>query len=176
MKCERAMELLATGTALGRARAKHHLARCPGCAAEAARLAWFEDRMAAIEPLTAAQRALWTSASVEPKPRPAPVFWAGRARVAVAAAVCLVGIATAFFAMRPTPSKKPIESPLPPVALTEKPQRQVSPALMHDLDALTSDLHSLSRELATLSRSADLLDERRDAERLARRFVAMNTP
>lgn len=166
MKCERAMELLVTGTALGRLRAKRHAARCPSCAAEAARLARFEDMMAAIEPLTAAQRAMWTSASVELRPRPAPVFWAGRVRVAVAAAVCIVGITIAFFAMRPTPAKRPIEAPVPPVALVEKPQLPTSPEVLHDLDVLTSDLRSLSRELATLSRSADLLDERRDAERL----------
>ncbi len=176
MNCERAMELLATGSALGRLRARRHAARCPRCGADALRLTRLAEALAAVEPLTAAQRSLWTSASTEPRPYKAREFWPRRVRLAASAAVCIVGIAIAFTALRPTPVKPPIKSPVPQIATEEKPQRQSSPEMIHELDSLTSDLQALSRELAQLSRSAELLDERRDAEALARRFVAMNSP
>jgi hypothetical protein len=72
--------------------------------------------------------------------------------------------------------KRPVN---PGAAVTihqEKPIHEVPPELTAELDALSSDLHSLSQELAELSRRAELLDERRDAEALEGRTIAMNTP
>ncbi len=55
MTCDRAVILLATGGPLGRWRARRHCARCPGCAAEAARLRRIARELSAVEPLSAAQ-------------------------------------------------------------------------------------------------------------------------
>ena len=93
MRCERAVILLATGGVLGRWLARRHAARCPSCAAEAARLRRIARELSVVEPLSAAQRALWTSVSSEPRPSPA---WPTRyRRVLLAgstAAVLLAGV------------------------------------------------------------------------------------
>jgi hypothetical protein len=176
MKCERAIEMLATGTAVGRWMARRHAVRCRRCAAEAARFARFADALAAAEPLTPAQRALWTSASTEPRRGEAKLPWSRRVRLAATAAVFLFAALLAFVAFRPPLVKPPIDAATSPTVKAEKPRRQASPVLIRELDALTSDFRSLSQELAQLSGRARLLDERRDAEALTRRFVAMNTP
>ncbi len=176
MKCERAMVLLATGTALGRMRARRHAARCPSCVTQIARTARIANVLTTLEPLTPAQRALWTSASTDPLPTAKPRFWHRHARLASAAAGLTMAVGLAFVALRPSPVRRPVESIGPPVVITEKPQRQDSREMMQELDALTSDLNTLSHELAQLSRQAELLDERREAEALTHRFLAMNRP
>jgi hypothetical protein len=64
----------------------------------------------------------------------------------------------------------------PEALITRKSDPLVSPAYANELDSIASDLKILSQELAELSRQAELLDERRDAEALGRRLVAMNQP
>jgi hypothetical protein len=176
MKCERAIEMLATGGAVGRLMARRHAIRCPRCAAEAARLARFADALADFEPLTPAQRALWTAAGSEPRPGEARPPWSRRVRLAATAAILLFAALIAFVALRLPLVKLPSDALTSPTVKTEKPWRQASPELIRELDGLTSDFLSLSQELAQLSRRAKLLDERRDAAALTRRFVAMNTP
>jgi hypothetical protein len=176
MKCERAMELLATGTALGRLWARRHAARCTSCATEVARSARFANLLTTVEPLTPAQRALWTSASIEPRTAAAPSPWPGRVRLAAAAAGLILAVGLAFVAFGPSPVKPTVEPPVSPIVTTDKPRRQVAPEMIQELDTLTSDLHTLSQDLAQLSRQAELLDERTDAEALTRRFVVMNSP
>ena len=176
MKCDRAIEVLATGTVLGRWMARRHAARCPRCAAEAARIARLADALGAVEPITPAQRALWSSASIEPRRGEAITPWSRRIRLAATAAVFVLCAVLTFVAFRASPLKIPIH---PPVALTVNTGTappQASPELNQELDSLTSGLQSLSQELVQLSRRAELLDERRDAEALVRRSVAMNDP
>jgi hypothetical protein len=176
MKCDRAIELLATGTAIGRWMARRHAVRCPICAAEAARMARLAHALAAVEPLTPAQRALWTSASTEPRRGEARMRWSRSVRLVATAAVCVLGAVFTFVTFRPSPLKTPIDPPVSRTVNTGKSQRQLSPELNQELDSLTSGLRALSQELVQLSRRAELLDERRDAEALARRTVAMNGP
>ena len=143
MKCDRATEMLATGTVLGRWMARRHAVRCPRCTAEAARLARFADVLAVAEPLTPAQRALWTSASTEPRRGEAAMPWPRRVRLAATAAVLILGAVLTFVTFRPSPLKTPID---PPVALTVNPgvaPTPVSPELNQELDSLTSDLRTL---------------------------------
>jgi hypothetical protein len=80
MRCDRAVTLLATGGLLGRWRARRHVARCSRCAAEAARIQQIARELSATEPLTAAQRALWSSASTEHRPS---MSWSVRYRPAL---------------------------------------------------------------------------------------------
>ncbi len=178
MKCERAMELLATGTALGRMRARRHAARCPNCATEIGRLARIATVLTTVQPLTQAQRALWTSASTEPRPAMARSAspWPRRGRLSAAAAVLFLAVGLALVALRPSPAKRPGQPIVEPVAILEKPRRQGSLEVMQELDTLSSNLNSLSQELAQLSRQAELLDERGKAEALAQQFLAMNHP
>jgi anti-sigma factor RsiW len=176
MKCERAMELIATGNILGRLRARRHAARCSNCAAEAARLRRIADVLAAIEPLTPSQRALWSSASIEPRPSAARSFTRGQVRLALAAAVLVAGIGLSFVAFWPAPVNHTGQPTAPAVLITRKSGPLASPAITKELESIASDLKNLSRELAQLSRQAALLDERRDAEALGRRLLAMNQP
>ena len=176
MNCERAMELLATGTALGRLRARRHAAHCPGCATEAARFARLANLLSTVEPLTPAQRALWTASSTEPRPAPARSPWFLRLRITAAAAGLIIAGLMMFVAFRTSPPKPTSEPTVSLIVKTDKPRGQVPPEMIQELDALTSGLHTLSQELAQLSRQAELLDERRDAEELTHRFVAMNRP
>jgi hypothetical protein len=95
----------------------------------------------------------------------------------VAAAV-LLGIGLTAVALRLWQRRPAIEPPFPPVVNAPNPSRHASPEVIRELDGLTADLQALSRELAALGRRAELLDERRDAENLSRRFdpfVALNT-
>ena len=96
MKCQRAMEWLATGTALGRLMAQRHVARCPMCLAESERFTRIANALSTFDPLTQAQRALWTSASTEPRPGAARSYWPRHVRLATTAAVFVVGIGLAY--------------------------------------------------------------------------------
>ena len=180
MRCERAVTLLATGGILGRWRARRHAARCPGCAAEADRLRRIARELSVVEPLSAAQRALWTSVSTEPRPSAArptryrPALLAG----AAAAVVLVVGIGVTIVMRRPPPAGA---VPIPEPSIVQAPDvpRQAPPAAIRELDDLKTRFQSLAQDLAQLRRRAELLDERRDAEALSHRFdrtVALNVP
>jgi hypothetical protein len=176
MNCEHAIELLATGTAVGRSMARRHAVRCPSCAAEAAGMARLAHALAAVEPITPAQRALWTSASTEPRGGEARMPWSRRVRLAATGAVFVLCAVLTFVTFRPSPRKPPIDPPITVTVNTGNDRRQISPELDLELNSLTSGLRALSQELVQLRRHAELLDERRDAESLARRSVAMNGP
>jgi hypothetical protein len=177
MRCDRAVNLLATGGVLGRWLARRHAARCTSCAAEAARLRRIARELSAVEPLSAAQRALWASMSTEPRPMVArpiryrPVLLAG----AAAAAVLIFSIGVTIVARRlpPTPAPDPWVAQHPDVP------QQASPAAIREFDDLKAKLQALSQDLVQLRRRAELLDERKDAEALSDRFnrtVALNVP
>jgi hypothetical protein len=174
MRCEDALELLATGSAFWRSRARRHVARCPSCARESTRLGRITQLLAAAPALAPAERALWASAATASRP-----IRARRVRIAAVAAAVLFGIGLAAVALRPWPTRPAIEQPPAPFAIAGSTSRPPSPEVVRELDGLTANLKALSRELADLERRAELLDERRDAEDLSRRFdrfVAMNNP
>lgn len=169
MRCDRAVMLLATGGPIGHWRARCHAARCARCAAEAARLGRIARELAAVEPLSAARRAVWTSMSTEPRPefRPLqyrPALLAG----AAAAAVLVIALGVAIMASRPPPVPGPpisdVGSPLPQTGEVNR------AATIRELDDLKSDFQSLSQELTRLRRRAELLDERKAAEALSQRL------
>ena len=172
MRCDRAVMLLATGGPIGHWRARRHAARCARCAAEVARLGRIARELAAVEPLSAARRAVWTSMSTEPRPefrplRYRPALLAG----AAAAAVLVVGLGVAIVARRPPPVPgPPISDVGPPLAQTGEVHRPASPATIRELDDLKSGFQSLSQELTWLRRRAELLDERKAAEALSQRL------
>jgi hypothetical protein len=166
MKCERALALLSTSSSLGRWRARRHVARCPHCTREKAALERIETLLAAAPPLSLAQRALWTSAATEYRPvRPRRVRKATMAAAALVLAIGMAGLIARLWRPRPT-----IERPAPQVVRVPTTGTRAAPDMIRELDGVSASLRALSRELAELSRRAELLDERRDAENLARRF------
>ncbi len=179
MRCDRAVTLLATGGVLGRWLARRHAAHCPSCTAVADRLERIARELSAVQPLSAAQRALWSSMSSESRPtaryRPVP-----RAAVAMAAVLAIaVVIGVTIVARRPPRSGPAVRDPGPSVARSPELPRQASPDAIRELDDLKSRFQALSRDVAGLRRKAELLDERRDAEALSRRFhqsLALNVP
>jgi hypothetical protein len=171
MKCDQAVTQLTTGSALGRWRARRHAARCPACAAEFVRLRRITGELAAAQPLSAAQRALWTSASTEPRPVASYPLWRRPALLAATAASVLLGIVVARLL---PPSITVVNHPVVP-APGVMPQATLNE--VRELDDLKSNLQALSRELVQLRRRAELLDERRDTEALSRllgQAVALN--
>jgi len=170
MTCDRAVILLATGGPLGRWRARRHCVRCPGCAAEAARLRWIARELSAVEPLSAAQRALWSSVSTDPRPSPSRPLRSRRAFL-IGSAATVVLVLVAIVAWRPSPAPGP--RPAPPVVINHPPVPPgpgVRPETIRELGSLEVQLRALSQDLAQLRGRAELLDERKEAEALSRRF------
>jgi hypothetical protein len=174
MTCDRAVILLTTGGPLGRWRARWHSSRCPSCAAEAARIRQIARELSAVEPLSAAQRALWSSASTDPRPSASRPPRFRRALLAGwAAAVVLVLVANVAWRLSPGPGARPgpaIVIANPPASPRLGDRSETSPETIRELGDLKAQLRALSRDLAQLRGRAELLDERRDAEALARRF------
>jgi hypothetical protein len=179
MRCDRAVTLLATGGVLGRWLARRHAAHCPSCATEASQLDRIARELSAVEPLSAAQRALWSSMSSEHRPtaRHRPVPLAAAAMAAVFAIAVVIGVM--IVARRPPMPGPIIRDPGPSVAQSPEVPHQASPDAIRELDDLKSRFQALSRDVAQLRRKAELLDERRDAEALSRRShqrLALNVP
>jgi hypothetical protein len=175
MRCDRAVTLLATGGVLGRWLARRHAAHCPSCAAESSRLDRIARELSAVLPLSAAQRALWSSMSSEPRPtaRYRPVPLAAAAMAAVLAIAVVIGLAIV--------ARRPPTMPIPGPLVDRSPEvpGHASPAAIRELDDLKARFQALSRDVAQLRRRAELLDERRDAGSLSRRFqrtLALNVP
>ncbi len=177
MKCDRAVKLFATSGVLGRWRAGRHGVRCPACRAEFARIGRIARELSAVKPLSAAERALWSSWSTEPRTHQRARSMLTRLIVLAAAGAILIGVTLVV--------RRRLQVTDPTANLASTPIVTVPDHLgwpagaTTALDGFGADLQALSLDLAQLRRQAELLDERRDAEILARRFdhpLAMNTP
>ncbi|QEH32462.1 hypothetical protein OJF2_09330 [Aquisphaera giovannonii] len=173
MRCDQVAASLAAGGPFARVRARRHLAGCPSCARDAARLGELTRGLAGVPPLTAAQRALWASAAMGP----APTAGDGRARrraslAAAAAILAAIGLAAWHRLSRPgdgprepVVARVPTTPDVPPAAAEPSDRERLAREWLARLDRL-------DRELETLRREADLLDVRRDAEALWGRYAA----
>ena len=87
MRCDDVPRLLATGTAIGRWRARRHAAHCPRCAAFRSVL----DELATVPPLPDSHRALWARAADEAAT--VRLTWSRFVRpvAAIAAAAAMIG-------------------------------------------------------------------------------------
>jgi hypothetical protein len=149
MRCDHVPPRLTSVNPVARWSARRHLAECPICGRDRAIIEGLGD----IPPLPARYRSLWLAAAV-PRPR---TF---RRTLALVAAV-LVGAITGLLAI-------PLLAPRhdrPPI-VTNNPESPVIPLAQRELDGLRAALDPLDGELADLRRRADLLDARRDADRL----------
>jgi hypothetical protein len=164
MNCDRFLPFLTTGGPFRRWRATRHAARCPQCAEAQARIQKVTAELATAPPLTAAQRALWTSASVTDegsasvRPR-ASTLWIYVGASVVAAILVGVVAARSLWPRSDRRIRQPdIIAPSPSL----NPQRNDSQILT----ALRADLDDLERDLADLRRQVDLIEIRKDADAL----------
>ena len=174
MKCEHVLSALVSGGWLSRRRALRHASRCPRCAGAQAFLQEIEAAFARSDPdavpdenqLSPRHRDLWMRAATEeapllPVPKPARVRF--RATWIAAAAAAL--LATSWAAWLNSPPQP--EAPAPPVS--------ANPASKSERTQVAEnagiDFSPARREIAELRRKADLLDVRRDADRLWDRFA-----
>jgi hypothetical protein len=165
MRCDDVTRLLATGGALGRWRVRRHMVRCPRCAA----LRSILDDLATVPHLPDSHRALWARAADEAttvrltRPRYVRPALVGLA----AAAVLLIAIRLPWVTAppRPAPRDVPVERGL-----------ELAAATIRSLDTIKDSLDPLARELADLRRRADLLDARRDVDRLLARYAWPEKP
>jgi hypothetical protein len=174
MKCDRVLSSLATGGVIARWRARRHVARCRECAEAQIRLRQITRELAEAPPLTAAHRALWTAAGVEPltsRSRPVWVYHAG-----LAAATLLLG-AIGLKLWVPQLGGGQDGSNVVQVAPEPPAPRPVQPSERSKLaNEMLAKVDRLDRELAELRREADLLDIRRDADALWARYAPRKPP
>jgi hypothetical protein len=159
MRCDDVPRLLTTGGTLGRWRARRHAVRCPRCAAFRSIL----DDLVTVPPLPDSHRALWARAAGEVETvRLARPRYVRPALVGLAAAAVL--LIAVWLAWRPTPPRS-----VPEIG-ADRPT-DVASATIRELDAMEGSLDPLTQELDDLRRRADLLDARRDVDRLLARYA-----
>lgn len=161
MRCDDVPRLLAIGGALGRWWARRHAARCPRCEAFRSAL----DELAAVPPLPDSHRALWARAADEPET--IRLTWSRFVRpvAAIVATAAMIGFVASDLVWRqvrprPAPGGVPVERGPDLASVT-----------IRNLDAMEESLGPLARELTDLRRHADLLDARRDVDRLLARYA-----
>lgn len=165
MNCDDFLVAQETGGFLARRRARRHAARCPRCAALAAKFATAKQALATPEPLSPRARSLWKGAAEEPAAR-TPLF-KKRAVLAggLAATAC---VALLVFKLA---GPKPGGTPTPEPHIATDTTRTLSKTVVEVIDP--------KQELDRLTMAVDRLDAdmkklRLDAERMeARGQVAM---
>lgn len=150
MRCDHVPPRLTSRNPVARWRARRHLAECPLCGPDRAII----EGLADIPPLPARHRSLWLAAATA---RP----WTFR-RALVPLAVAATVVATLAAMLVPLLTTRPDRPPV----VTNNPEPATIPPAQRELDGLRAALDPLDGELADLRRRADLLDARRDAERL----------
>ena len=152
MRCDHVPRRLTSVNPVARWRARRHLAECPLCGPDRAII----EELGDIPPLPARHRALWLAVGREAA-RPSTF----RQTLTRAAAVLVLAVTAAL--MVPFIARQIGE---PPKVVTNNPAPVVDPPALRELDGLRASLEPLDGELADLRRRADLLDARRDADRL----------
>jgi hypothetical protein len=150
MRCDHVPARLTSVNPVARWRARRHLADCPLCGPDRAIIEGLGD----IPPLPARYRTLWLAVGRKSRP------WTIRRDLALAAAVLGVSIIV-LLVIRPL-----LPHPLRPPIVTNNPEPPADPTSLRELDGLRAALDPLDGELADLRRRAELLDARRDTDRL----------
>ena len=161
MRCEHIPPRLTSVNPVARWRARRHLAECPLCGPDRAII----EGLADIPPLPDSHRALWLAAGREAHPR---TFRRAIVPLAVAATVLATLAALTVPLILPDHGRPPV--------VTNNPEPAVVPSAQRELDGLRAALDPLDGELADLRRRADLLDARRDADRLLAAYAWPERP
>jgi hypothetical protein len=173
MRCDDVPRLLTTAGPIGRWRARRHSARCPRCAA----FLPIVEALADIPPLPDSHRALWARAADEAVT--VKLTWPRLVRPAlVGLAAAIVGLVALRVALNPVP---PAPVKVAPgveewtIASAKATIRSLTATVL-SLDAMQDALDPLAEELADLRRHAELLDARRDADRLLAAYAWPERP
>jgi hypothetical protein len=150
MRCDHVPRRLTSRSPVARWRARRHLAECPICGPDRAII----EGLADVPPLPDSHRALWLAAGRGAHPRPI------RRDLALIAALLVIATTAALTA------PLLMTNPGPPPRVADNPGPPAGPPILVELDGLRAALDPIDRELADLRRRADLLDARRDADRL----------
>ena len=169
MKCDNCLATYTTGGIVNRLRARRHAARCAACTAAIAQIERVREELSHTPKLSAAHRELWLQAAEqcprELRPVSHPSRTARQLRWALAVAAVLVVGAFVLVALR-----KEL-SPAEDVALKQPadsvPAELVESQDLPKLQQLERSLDELSLELQQLGRQAELLDARRELDRLS---------
>jgi hypothetical protein len=168
MKCDRFLSSLVTGGPVARWRARRHVARCHRCAEVQIQLRNITRELADTPQLTAAQRALWTAAGTEPAittGRPAWIY--GAALVAATVAVGAIGLMLRLPHAGGQRDRPDFVNSAPPRSAPGSPQPSERGKLA---DEMLAKVELLERELTELRRAGELLDARKDADALWKRY------
>ncbi len=169
MKCDDCLMAYTTGGLVSRFRARRHVAGCAVCAEAIARFEQVLEELSHTPELSAAHREMWVQAAELSPLHLRPVLHSPRAaqqlRWALATAAVIIVAALVLVASR---------NELPPaedVALKQPadsvPAEPVESQDLPNLQQLERSLDELAQELRQLGREAELLDARRDLDRLS---------
>jgi hypothetical protein len=170
--CERARRALRTGGLVGRWWSRRHLATCPECAAEANALRSIEAALSIVEPLAPEHRQTWMNACRDeaPERRNRPTKYSIAFDFVKAAAALIVLGSAVWFASRPGQIDV---ATIHPQASNPNSIKQQSLA---EIDSLRAQAARLDRDLEALRAQADMLDVRRDVERLWNEVAILDKP
>ena len=166
MKCDQFVSSLATGGSFRRWRARLHAARCPRCAELREQLRDIARELAEAPALTAAQRALWSAASVEESRPSSTRMRMFRPYLAAAGVLVILAMIAAWAAWM-----RPRQDGGREMIATERPSAKPKAEWNELLITLRADADRLGRELLALRHQADLMDVRKDADALWARYA-----
>lgn len=169
MKCNDVLQAYAAGGVLARFRAQRHAVRCEACAAELVQFERAREELSRAPEMTETYRAVWMQAAIQRASDSGPAVVPLRAAKQLRwspAGVALLTLATgavifSFYARQPATDVALIEHE------NESPAQAGQRVEFPRLKQMNQSLDELSRELKQLERQAELLDARRDLERLS---------
>jgi hypothetical protein len=165
MRCDKVLSALASRGFFGRWRARRHAARCSRCAAVINEIGMIVEELAAVPPLTTADRQRWLRArdDVAPVSR----SWPRLNRPALAAAVAAVLLVSVGIWL----NSRSVYLETSPAVVTIVDAKVASASSLREVEEIRARVVALMGELDQLQREADLLDARRDADALELRFA-----
>ena len=155
MTCEEFILARETGGVLRRLLVRHHAARCPRCAAEAARLDAAKEALAWAQPLTRRQRMLWMQAAGS---LPASPHRRGPVIAGLGAACAAVALLLLFLHKSP------------PNQIANGSVTVVVYDPQVELDRLAADCQRLDADIERLLQEADRRDAQRQVTMALNRF------
>ena len=164
-----------TGGLVTRFRARRHIAGCAVCAEALARFERVREQLSNTPELSTAHREVWLQAAELSPYHVRPVLRSPRAarqlRWALATAAVLIVAALVLVSSRNEPS------PAEDVALKQPadsvPAESLGSQDLPKLQQLERSLDELSQELRQLGREAELLDARRELDRLSATYLPL---
>lgn len=168
MRCDAFLTAICSGGAWARLRARRHAAHCERCAAEVDRFERLREELTRTPVVTETHRVLWSRAAEQTPHHVQPMSRSPSAtrqvRWAQATAAVLVVAACVFLITRQDWQPEVVAVKQPEGAAVQETSKQTD---LPKLRQLEQSLDELAQELRQLGREAELLDARRELDRLA---------